>query len=258
MKTSLILLLIPVLCLFGCSNDTSEQEGAPNVEQDIGSMADDCCGAIYYEWVDGTAPAGGTHLWLALEYQGQAVAYGDPVFVEGSYDTVLRVSSGYLDGLPDNLLFKRVYSTPDARDVGNTSKSIIAREAFPVEADIGSKGNCTACCTKGLRRYYARAILDRGNLVGAKAKIETCWGQLCPADTVESQSGAWVGLQQHRPPAQRTNFVQAGYMHKRWSSTNIDTEPFRACRRQNYVRDYCHGKTKQVFTGGPGTGRADG
>jgi len=36
------------------------------------------------------------------------------------------------------------------------------------------------------------------------------------------------------------------------------TEPFRACRRQNYVRDYCHGKTKQVFTGGPGTGRADG
>jgi len=41
-------------------------------------------------------------------------------------------------------------------------------------------------------------------------------------------------------------------------SAEYDAEPFRACRRQNYVRDYCHGKTKQVFTGGPGTGRADG
>ncbi|NMC42945.1 MAG: hypothetical protein GYA46_03425, partial [candidate division Zixibacteria bacterium] len=35
-------------------------------------------------------------------------------------------------------------------------------------------------------------------------------------------------------------------------------EPPRACRRENYVRDYGYGKTKQVFWGGPGTGRAAG
>jgi len=43
------------------------------------------------------------------------------------------------------------------------------------------------------------------------------------------------------------------------SSLFLDTtEPPRGCRTQNYVRDYRYGKIKQVFTGGSGTGRADG
>ena len=36
------------------------------------------------------------------------------------------------------------------------------------------------------------------------------------------------------------------------------SEPPRGCRRVNNVRYYSYGKTKQIFTGGSGTGRADG
>ena len=63
-------------------------------------------------------------------------------------------------------------------------------------------------------------------MIGVSAEIETFWGQLCPDDTKEAQTGAWVGFQNDLPPAKRTNFVQMGYIKKRWADGTVDSSVY--------------------------------
>ena len=224
--------------LNACSNDTSEADGSTNVEYDEGSEKDDCCGVIYDESVNGLAPSGGTYLWLALEYQGRIVAYGDPVFVEGAYDTTLQVSSAYLAGLPSGTFFRRVYSTPDPHDIGVAANSVIARDALPQYIEMESKDQCSACCTRTLRRYAAWAIKDIDSLTGVSAEIMTFWGRLCPDYTKEAQTCAWVGFQNDLPPAKKTNFVQMGYIKKRWADGSVDSSVYIELVGRNTQWDY--------------------
>jgi len=131
------------------------------------------------------------------------------------------------------------------------------------------------------------AMFERVKFIGMYLQQEWTMAELCRFFDISRKTGyktvkrfqrdGLSGLEDrsrapHRHPHAVSELIEQAVMagrqvHPRWGPKKLkawlqrrdrETEPFRACRRQNYVRDYCHGKTKQVFTGGPGTGRADG
>jgi len=233
------LLPIPLLALLiitGCDNNTGEPDNTPTI-YDSGSMAEDCCGVIYYQSVSGNSP--GAYVYMVLEYQGRAVSYGNAVWVEGEYTELLSVSSAYVN-LPSEELFKKVYMTTEPEDIGFTEKSHIARDAYPVGMALADTG-CSACCTKTLRRYAIWAIkkgLD--SLTGVSAEIETHWNMLCPDYEQHALSAAWVGLQNDLPPATFTNFVQMGYMTWRRPGYGTDSLVYVEFRGEEDSADYWH------------------
>ena len=236
MKQSRFVFLFPLMValslglFLGCGSGGGSGEAPTKPvyvpEVDPGSVAATCCGVKYGTVIEGTSPAGGQYYVLALMDKDTIVSYGEAVFVpEGTFSGVtLEATVNYLDGIPSGNYQKSVLSFASLEQVGHIKSRTSALASDLVEVLSYEDSVCTVCCTNeangGLRRYYAGVIKDVGNAVRVSAKIATKYGWLCgqgtpTEDTVQTHSGAWVGMQGNIPPATATDFIQFGYMRMR-------------------------------------------